>query len=1099
MTSLLNSAIVRVHTSDKQIVGTGFLVQERKVLTCAHVVAQALNLPADAKKLPQELPSDEVCIDFPLVMPEQYTTARVIHFQPQSDVAGLIIDPDFPLKCSPVRLSAAHDLWEHHLRAFGFPEGRDMGVWVRGELLGRNAAGWVQIEGKTEVGYFIQPGFSGGPVWDETVDSVVGMVVATDTQPNIRAAFLIPMDMLASAWPDVMSGALLDAEMDRLRKRRDEADNKRRELLERRFVVNLRPLDMIHTFKDRLREIRALYDHLADNSVRLISVVGRGGMGKTALVSRALADLEQGVLPISSENGLMAIDGIIYLSARTTGISLERIYADVGRMLGKTTASKLASRWANKEISLAAKVEYLLETLEDGRYIILLDNLEDCLTPEGEIAQEGLLTFVERCTMQSSGVRLVVTSREAVQLTSSALGRARRISLREGLPEDEAIALLRELDPQGLLGLRNASDTTLHRAVQLTQGIPRALEIIVGILNWDPTANLKDLLTDNWLGEQVIEQLLAESYQSLGQNEQRVLEALSVFDRPVNGTAVDYLLYPWFPGMDVRASLRRLARSYFVNFSRFTSNYSLHPLDRDYAYSQIPLSPSEDTELKRYNRRELELRAADFYADIRKPETQWKSIDDLAPQLAEFEHCVRAEDYDRAAHVLDIMNYDYLFLWGYVNRLLEMRQKLIGNLANPNLEMTNLGDLGIIYRILGQSELGIELLEKALSRSRETHDRRNESVWLGNLGIAYRELGKDKKAIKLLEDALVIAREISNRRDEGVWLGNLGIAYLAPGQIRQAIQVLEYALKIAREVGDRRSEGSRLGNLASAYFRVGQHKRAIGLYKQALDIAYEIDDRFYIGTWQCNLGIIHHTLGQVKQAIQLFEQALLIARDVGNRSGEGRYLNNLGRAYHSLGQIGKAVELHSQSLSIAYEVGNRRAESHGLLGLGRTHLSGSNFEQAARYCKQALALDVPETGFLAALTLGITLLHQDNSAAKEGFAKAVDLCHARLNLTEDLYATRYALATALLGKAVCHPDWKENQQLDDLLAPSLAEYRRAIGISAAPGILHDVLCDLESIRAAGVEGLGPIFSLLDSAKDKNKQEWNDTEFDATIA
>jgi len=129
--------------------------------------------------------------------------------------------------------------------------------------------------------------------------------------------------------------AQLEAEMESLRARRDQADRERREMRERQRVVNLRPLDVTH-FKDRLREIQALCDHLADASVRLVSVVGRGGMGKTALVSKVLADLERGVKPsegLEPSEGWQ-VDGILYLSARSTGLGLERIYADVGRMLG---------------------------------------------------------------------------------------------------------------------------------------------------------------------------------------------------------------------------------------------------------------------------------------------------------------------------------------------------------------------------------------------------------------------------------------------------------------------------------------------------------------------------------------------------------------------------------------------------------------------------------------------------------------------------------------------------------------------------------------------------------------------------------------------
>jgi len=322
--------------------------------------------------------------------------------------------------------------------------------------------------------------------------------------------------------------------------------------------------------------------------VRLVSVVGRGGMGKTALVSKVLADLERGILPVPGEERELSIDGILYLSARSTGLGLERIYADVGRMLGEPAASKLADRWAG-DAPLAAKVEHLLEAMRDGPYLILLDNLEDSLTEESDIAEEGLRLFIERCLTQPDGVRLIATSREKVRLAAAALHSARCIPLREGLPEDEAVALLRDLDPQGTLGLRDAPEGDLRRAVRLTRGIPRALEILAGILHEDPTASLPRLLADgDAFGAEVVEQLVAEGYHRLGDDERRIMEALAVLDRPVDETAIAYLLHPWFPGMDMRAGQRRLVSSYFASASRVTGEYSLHPLDRDYAYRQIP-------------------------------------------------------------------------------------------------------------------------------------------------------------------------------------------------------------------------------------------------------------------------------------------------------------------------------------------------------------------------------------------------------------------------------------------------------------------------------------------------------------------------------
>jgi hypothetical protein len=55
----------------------------------------------------------------------------------------------------------------------------------------------------------------------------------------------------------------------------------------------------------------------------------------------------------------------------------------------------------------------------------------------------------------------------------------------------------------------------------------------------------------------------------------------------------------------------------------------------------------------------------------------------------------------------------------------------------------------------------------------------------------------------------------------------------------------------------------------------------------------------------------------------------------------------------------------------------------------------------------------------------------------------------------------------------------------DLLTPALAEYRRALEICAAPGVVQDALRDLELIRKASVEGLEPVFDLLQAKQSRN--------------
>ena len=58
----LKSSVVRFYHANGNVVGAGFLVADRYVLTCAHVVAAALTLPNNTEATPEQ----PVQIDFPL-------------------------------------------------------------------------------------------------------------------------------------------------------------------------------------------------------------------------------------------------------------------------------------------------------------------------------------------------------------------------------------------------------------------------------------------------------------------------------------------------------------------------------------------------------------------------------------------------------------------------------------------------------------------------------------------------------------------------------------------------------------------------------------------------------------------------------------------------------------------------------------------------------------------------------------------------------------------------------------------------------------------------------------------------------------------------
>ena len=112
------------------------------------------------------------------------------------------------------------------------------------------------------------------------------------------------------------------------------------------------------------------------------------------------------------------------------------------------------------------------------------------------------------------------------------------------------------------------------------------------------------------------------------------------------------------------------------------------------------------------------------------------------------------------------------------------------------------------------------------------------------------------------------------------------------------------------------------------------------------------------------------------------------------------------------------------------------------------------------------------------LTLGIILLYQEGATPEAFFVEASRCARDMLKRTKKLYKAQHALAAALVGQTVCEPAWQVENERPKLRAPALAEYRRALRICPAPGVVHDADWILEMILDAGIEGLEPVFDLL---------------------
>jgi len=128
-------------------------------------------------------------------------------------------------------------------------------------------------------------------------------------------------------------------------------------------------------FQDRLIETEQIVHFLQDDSQRLMTIVGRGGVGKTAMVCRLLKGLEGGELPDGLGN--MRVEGIVYLSeSGSHRVNFVNIFYDLCKLLPSETAQELDAVYKNPQGSTESKMRALLEKFTGGRVVLLLDNFE---------------------------------------------------------------------------------------------------------------------------------------------------------------------------------------------------------------------------------------------------------------------------------------------------------------------------------------------------------------------------------------------------------------------------------------------------------------------------------------------------------------------------------------------------------------------------------------------------------------------------------------------------------------------------------------------------------------------------------------------------
>jgi vWA-MoxR associated protein C-terminal domain/Trypsin-like peptidase domain/vWA-MoxR associated protein middle region (VMAP-M) 1 len=199
-------SIARIFDKEgKNVIGTGFLVAPGYVLTCAHVVLQAIGVQKEQFAEHQTLPQQSITLDFHVLAAKQFIQAEVVAWSAYTletgDIAALKLRTAEPTGVRPIPMVEVQraEIENQSHSVYGFGKSSAGGRSDAYRPKANSSGGRFQL---CKVGdpndETIKPGFSGAPVWNEERKCVVGMVatavVAKDEQQS--TAYAIPVQVL---------------------------------------------------------------------------------------------------------------------------------------------------------------------------------------------------------------------------------------------------------------------------------------------------------------------------------------------------------------------------------------------------------------------------------------------------------------------------------------------------------------------------------------------------------------------------------------------------------------------------------------------------------------------------------------------------------------------------------------------------------------------------------------------------------------------------------------------------------------------------------------------------------------------------------------